>query len=347
MDFMTWNPALETGIEALDRQHRGLLALVNAAAPQLSRAGGADPGKVLPLLAELVDYARTHFRTEEGLMAEAGLDTRFTDRRQGSHARFADRVSALVAEANRGGAVHGEELLAFLAGWLLNHILGEDQALARQLRARAVGMDAQTAYREAAGAETAPDPGLLIQAIVALYGANAQSQQAQADQGEVLAAIAQLQALFIAHGEEQAIFKAALDALLRLTQSQYGFIADLRIGADGRRYQQCLAISNIAWDEETRRFHEEQAPQGFRFYAFDGLYAAAIGEGHPVIANDAAADPRSHPRLTAGLPPLLSFLGLPLRLGETIMGSIGLANRFGGYDQALAESLRPVTDTCA
>lgn len=210
MEFMSWSPALETGIEAVDRQHQGLVGLVNAAAPLLSRARGADPAEVLPLLTGLADYAGTHFQTEEELMAEAGLDPRFTDRHQANHARFANRVSALLTQANRGGAVHGEDLLAFLAGWLLYHILGEDQALARQLRARAVGMDAQTAYQEGAGAETAPDPRVLTQAIVALYRVNAQGRQTQTTQGEILAAIAQLQALFIAHGESQAIFEAAL-----------------------------------------------------------------------------------------------------------------------------------------
>lgn len=50
-----------------------------------------------------------------------------------------------------------------------------------------------------------------------------------------------------------------------------------------------------------------------------------------MIANDPASDPRHSP-LPPGHPPLESFLGLPIRHGQTLVGMVGLANRVGGYN---------------
>jgi len=74
-----------------------------------------------------------------------------------------------------------------------------------------------------------------------------------------------------------------------------------------------------------------------------GLYRGVIQGGLSLIAND----PASHPdRVGApdGHPTLTSFLGVPLRYGDKVMGLMGLANKEGGFkpsDQAAAETLSP------
>ncbi|NUP96048.1 MAG: GAF domain-containing protein, partial [Planctomycetaceae bacterium] len=57
-----------------------------------------------------------------------------------------------------------------------------------------------------------------------------------------------------------------------------------------------------------------------------------------------------HPRASgtpAGHPPLDAFLGLPLIIGEDLVGMIGLANRPGGYHEELLERLEPLVATCS
>jgi hypothetical protein len=49
-----------------------------------------------------------------------------------------------------------DDLLSFLAGWLIHHVLGEDQSMARQIHAIDGGMTPEQAYREAGGYRTAP-----------------------------------------------------------------------------------------------------------------------------------------------------------------------------------------------
>ncbi len=172
--------------------------------------------------------------------------------------------------------------------------------------------------------------------------------EAQLQRGhEILECVSRLLGLYVSDSDSKTVFEAALSDILRLTGSEYGFIADLGHETDGSHYLQSLAITNIAWDETSRRLYDEQAATGFRFNAMDSLAAAAVVSGAPVIANDPAHDPRSCGRLPPGHPSLDAFLGLPLLRGTEILGSIGLANRTGGYDEALVAELRPVIEACA
>ncbi|MHC1711693.1 MAG: chemotaxis protein CheB [Solidesulfovibrio sp.] len=152
---------------------------------------------------------------------------------------------------------------------------------------------------------------------------------------------------YVAGETSEVIFDTALSEILRATGSRYGFIAELRADERGRPYQQCLAISNVAWDEDSRHVFEQDGPSGLQFHALDGLNAAAVASGEPVIANDPGRDSRASGRLPEGHPPLDAFLGVPMLHGRECVGSIGLANREGGYDLELVAFIRPLVDTCA
>ncbi len=166
-------------------------------------------------------------------------------------------------------------------------------------------------------------------------------------QQAILTCVSRLLSLYAGESDSETLFDAALNDILALTGSQYGFIAELEQEPDGAPCLQALAITNIAWDDATRAFHASYAPSGFRFRGMDSLATAALHSRAPVIANDPANDPRSGGRLPPGHPSLTTFLGLPLlRSGEAV-GAIGLANRAGGYDQVLADALQPVAEACA
>jgi PAS domain S-box-containing protein len=151
---------------------------------------------------------------------------------------------------------------------------------------------------------------------------------------------------FISNGDPRQLFDGLLGALLSVTESQYGFIDEVYSGNDGSVYRQAHAITNIAWDEETRASYEELARTGFKFVNLKSLTGAVVTTAEPVIANDPSHDPRRG-GLPPGHPPIHSFLGLPLASGGSIVGVVGAANRPGGYSQELVAFLQPYLDTCA
>jgi len=102
-------------------------------------------------------------------MAQLGMDPRASSHHHESHAYFAQQVSDMVQTFAREGGLTGDRLLSFLASWLVLHILGEDQAMARQVRALQAGASPAQAYDEARGAETSPPPAALSHALVDIY----------------------------------------------------------------------------------------------------------------------------------------------------------------------------------
>ncbi|MBU4004491.1 MAG: hypothetical protein KKD41_07515 [Gammaproteobacteria bacterium] len=73
------------------------------------------------------------------------------------------------ARLSRADALAGQEFLGFLAGWLLFHVLGEDQAMGRQVRAIQAGMAAERAYEAAKGGYLWPSQAVLGRTITSVY----------------------------------------------------------------------------------------------------------------------------------------------------------------------------------
>ncbi|MGN7611531.1 PocR ligand-binding domain-containing protein [Magnetococcales bacterium HHB-1] len=140
------------------------------------------------------------------------------------------------------------------------------------------------------------------------------------------------------------LFNNLLLDLLKLTQSQYGFVAEIR--TEVKQSLHILAISNISWSEEAQKFYEDSALPEFRLEAMRGLYAAPWLERRVIISNTPHQDSRRC-GFPQGHPPLNNYMGLPIWIGDQVEGVIGLANRPDGYDKELAHFLEPVVATCA
>jgi PAS domain S-box-containing protein len=137
-----------------------------------------------------------------------------------------------------------------------------------------------------------------------------------------------------------------LDGMLLLTNSAFGFIGEVLHNEEGAPYLKSHAISDIAWDESSRRMLEQARNTGMEFRQLNSLFGAVLRSGEAVIANDPAHDPRQG-GLPEGHPRLDAFLGVPIHHGSKLIGMIGLANRPGGYDSATVDFLQAFTTTYA
>ncbi|MBL8776715.1 MAG: response regulator [Acidimicrobiales bacterium] len=184
-----------------------------------------------------------------------------------------------------------------------------------------------------------------LKAMAALAVDARRSQVELADSTKLLRALSEVQSSFLLSGDPVTAFDQVLVTVLEVTGSEYGFIGEIRHDDDGAPYLKTHAITDISWDEATRRFYEENVEAGLEFHNLDTLFGACLRTLEPVMANEPAADPRA-----GGLPPghlpLRAFLGVPFRTGAVVTGMIGVANRDGGYDPALVEWLEPILDTC-
>ncbi|MFM7617129.1 MAG: GAF domain-containing protein [Actinomycetes bacterium] len=140
---------------------------------------------------------------------------------------------------------------------------------------------------------------------------------------ELLARITDVHALYLERPSDE-FFEFLLTLIIEITNSEYGFIGEALLDPDGTRYLKPYAITNLAWNEETRAFFEAQRELGLEFRNLETLFGRCLATGEVVIANDAPHDPRAG-GVPSGHPPPNAFLGVPLRHGDSFIRMFGLA----------------------
>lgn len=121
----------------------------------------------------------------------------------------------------------------------------------------------------------------------------------------------------LADAYEQALMRG-----LALTASPMGFIGLLD---DDRRELDIVGIKGFEPTDPT--FYEQFRRMPVR----PSIFGVVITEERSTIANDVAHDPNRVGQ-PPGHPPVNTFLGVPLRVGATVIGMMGVANKEDGYD---------------
>ena len=165
----------------------------------------------------------------------------------------------------------------------------------------------------------------------------------------LLKGINRSQLMMIEGAHPHDIFDALLNELLSLTGSAYGFIGQVLEKEDNTPYLKTFAVTDISWSAETHQFYRDHFREGMEFYNLETLFGMVIAENRIVISNNPAEDPRrgGFLKIPKGHPPLQSFLGIPLRFHEELVGMIGIANRFGGYDMDIIKTFEPFIINCS
>jgi GAF domain-containing protein len=117
------------------------------------------------------------------------------------------------------------------------------------------------------------------------------------------------------------IYELALTYCLALTRSEMGFIDLLN---EDRVDMDVVAVKGFAPPDP--RFYERFKTMPVR----PSVFGKVITEGRPNISNDVEHDPERVGQ-PPGHPRTRTFLGVPLRVGEEVIGMIGVANNQNGY----------------
>lgn len=132
MAFMAWNDRLMTGIEAIDRDHRRLVAMINELYDAIRGAEGQP--ELSGMLDRLVDYTRVHFAREERLFVTTGYP--LAAQHKAEHDGMVAWVTDMQQRYEAGTATAPSlQLMNALKDWLFDHILGSDQRYVKHMMA--------------------------------------------------------------------------------------------------------------------------------------------------------------------------------------------------------------------
>ena len=132
--FVEWKDDYSVGIDSIDHQHKKLLSLIN----QLQTAVDYSTGDVFEreALDELVDYTKTHFVYEEGLMSDNDYPDFEAHKMQ--HEKMFAKVTEVLAEYEEDHDSAMANAAEYLRDWLINHINGTDKEYSSYLIAKGV-----------------------------------------------------------------------------------------------------------------------------------------------------------------------------------------------------------------
>ncbi len=168
MEAFVWNQHFTTGLERVDQEHHQLVVLINRLGEALIKGQVQAPESLQATFGELADYARYHFAEEERLMAETGVSALHRDLHRQHHGEFVEQLSTMWN--SRNSMAHAAETLhGYLRSWLGFHILGEDQAMARQIALIRSGKSPDQAYEEVHSARRDNATAALLTALHNLY----------------------------------------------------------------------------------------------------------------------------------------------------------------------------------
>ncbi len=135
MTLIAWTDVFLTNVRELDDEHRRLVDLVNLLHLAVRENRGREA--VAEVVAGLIEYTQNHFAHEERLMTAHGYPD--LPRHRGEHQRLTRQVLGFQPRLEGESAGRATmELLVFLHGWLIHHILAEDKRYGPFLNERGV-----------------------------------------------------------------------------------------------------------------------------------------------------------------------------------------------------------------
>lgn len=118
-----------TGIALVDAEHKELFRIVDKAnqlVKSFDELSGYD--SIIEILNELKEYTKEHFSDEEEYMESIKYEGLSAQKR--AHEAFIDKLENIdLAQIDANPQEYLQELLEFLLGWLINHILYMDKKI--------------------------------------------------------------------------------------------------------------------------------------------------------------------------------------------------------------------------
>ena len=116
--MIEWKEEYSIGISIIDKEHKELIRIMNAA--MVAKQHGDNIDEISGLLKELTTYALKHFSTEESYMIEFNYPE-FQYHKE-EHHDFSKKAIAYCNRVIEGDYHISNEIFEYLKEWLVNHI---------------------------------------------------------------------------------------------------------------------------------------------------------------------------------------------------------------------------------
>jgi hemerythrin-like metal-binding protein len=132
--LIAWDQSYSVGVRQCDEQHQKLFSLLNGLHGAMSVGKGSSI--IIPIVAELHNYTKTHFSTEEVLMQRTKYHALAAHRAE--HQNFVKQVDQFQNHLENGRPVNTIEVMNFVRAWLSDHIQKSDRAYGPHLNASGI-----------------------------------------------------------------------------------------------------------------------------------------------------------------------------------------------------------------
>jgi hemerythrin len=132
MSAIEWDPALATGNDLVDQQHRN----IHEVSAELDALEPGDLSGFLAAVDRLLAHVDAHFATEEDLMTAAGYPQEATEEHVREHRELRDGARDLVLDFRSGRHDDYAVMADFVRDWLADHVHDRDRLFVEFVRAR-------------------------------------------------------------------------------------------------------------------------------------------------------------------------------------------------------------------
>jgi hemerythrin len=132
--YLIWKDEYCVGIDSIDQQHKKLVNLINHLQTAIDYSTGEEIER--DALNELVDYTKTHFTYEEGLMRDNDYPDFVAHKEQ--HEEMLEKVKEVLAEYEQDQDTAMTNAVEYLQDWLITHINGTDKQYSSYLIGKGV-----------------------------------------------------------------------------------------------------------------------------------------------------------------------------------------------------------------
>ncbi|MDD5492479.1 MAG: bacteriohemerythrin [bacterium] len=123
MPFIEWDEKYSVNVKEIDDQHKELFQIINDLDDAVS--GGKAQDIIETTVHKMINYAKTHFATEEKYMTKFNYHD--LPEHKTEHDKFNIKVLEMNGRLKTGVYIMSTEISRFIKDWLTHHILVTDK----------------------------------------------------------------------------------------------------------------------------------------------------------------------------------------------------------------------------